>query len=55
MSWKELLKQKKEIVKYFKQLEFERERDAYRNEDEIAKEQAEVYGLVAFQIERNMK
>lgn len=44
-----------ETINYFKQLAFEFEKEAHRNNDTIAKGKAEAYTLAAFEIEKNMK
>lgn len=45
---------KEETIKYFKQLAFEFEVKAHRENDLIAKGMAEAYELAAFELERNM-
>lgn len=46
---------KAETIQYFKQLVFEYEKQADRNDDLVARGIAEAYELAAFQVERNME
>lgn len=46
---------KEETIAYFKQLSFEFEKQAHRNNDKIAQAKAEVYELAAFELAHNMK
>jgi len=46
---------KEQTIKYFKQLAHEFEKDAYRNDDPIAKAQSEAWELAAFEVKRNMQ
>lgn len=43
-----------ETIKYFKQLAWDFETMAHRNDDPIARAKAEVYELAAFEIEHNL-
>ena len=47
---------KEETIAYFKQLSFEFEKEAHRNNDDPFSEgKAEAYKLAAFELEHNMK
>ncbi|MFW6024954.1 MAG: hypothetical protein ACOCRX_01295 [Candidatus Woesearchaeota archaeon] len=46
---------KKEMIKYFKNLAFQYEKDAYRDTNLEAKGKAEAYELAAFELKYNMK
>lgn len=46
---------KDELIEYFKQLAYEFEVEAHRNNDMFAKGKAEAYSTVAFEIEHNTK
>ena len=52
---KKIFRTKDETIKYFKQLAFEFEKEAHRNNNDILKGKAEAYELSAFELEHNMK
>jgi len=46
---------KEETIKYFKQLAWDFETEAHRNNDLIAQGKAEAYKIAAFELEKNMQ
>ena len=46
---------KKELITYFKQLAYEYEVKAHRNNDLLAKGKAEAYEIAAFEVEHNLR